>query len=112
MLEPETTPGATSVNMEERVRQLEARLRDLQERYERRPQAMLGRIERRPQAMLGRIERRPRALLERMVPSEVRAHLRASQREQLLALRAWLDVAIKRTEPSERPRRPESVRIE
>jgi hypothetical protein len=47
-----------------------------------------------------------------MVPSEVRAHLRASQREQLLALRAWLDLAIQRTEPSERPRRPESVRIE
>ena len=97
MLEPETTPGATSANMEERVRQLEERLRDLQERYERQPQAMRD---------------RPRDLLERMVPSEVRAHLRASQREQLLALRAWLDVAIKRTEPSERPRRPESVRIE
>jgi hypothetical protein len=47
-----------------------------------------------------------------MVPSEVRAHLRASQREQLLALRAWLDVAIERTEQAERPRRPESVRIE
>jgi hypothetical protein len=97
MLEPETTPGATSANMEDRVRQLEARLRELQERYERRPQAMRD---------------RPRALLERMVPSEVRAHLRASQREQLLALRAWLDAAIQRTEPSERPRRPESVRIE
>jgi hypothetical protein len=101
MLGPETTPGATPANMEERMRQLEARLRDLQERYERRPQAMFERI-----------ESRPRALLERMVPSDVRAHLRASQREQLLALRAWLDVAIKRTEPSERPRRPESVRIE
>ena len=97
MLEPETTPGATSANMEDRVRQLEARLRELQERYERRPQAMRD---------------RPRALLERMVPSEVRAHLRASQREQLLALRAWLDAAIQRTEPPERPRRPESVRIE
>jgi hypothetical protein len=97
MLEPDTTPGATSANMEDRVRQLEARLRELQERYERRPQAMRD---------------RPRALLERMVPSEVRAHLRASQREQLLALRAWLDAAIQRTEPSERPRRPESVRIE
>jgi hypothetical protein len=48
----------------------------------------------------------------RMVPPEVRAHLRASQRERLLALRAWLDVAIKRTEQAERPRRPESVRIE
>jgi hypothetical protein len=31
----------------------------------------------------------------------VRAHLRASQREQLLALRAWLDVAIQRIEQSE-----------
>jgi hypothetical protein len=90
--------------MEERVRQLEERLRDLQERYERRPQAMRERIE--------RIESRPRAFLERVVPSEVRAHLRASQREQLLALRAWLDAAIQHTEPSERPRRPESVRIE
>jgi hypothetical protein len=95
MLEPETTPAATPANVEERVRRLEERLRDLQDRYERQPHAI-----------------RPQALLERMVPSEVRAHLRASQREQLLALRAWLDVAIKRTEPSERPHRPESVRIE
>ena len=90
MLEPETTPGATPANVEERVRWLEERLRDLQERYERRPQALRERI-----------ESRPRGLLERMVPQEVRAHLRASQREQLLALRAWLDVAIQRIEPSE-----------
>jgi hypothetical protein len=101
MLEPETTPGATPANIEERVRRLEERLRDLQDLYEGRPRAVLGRI-----------QRRPRALLERMVPSEVRAHLRASQREQLLALRAWLDAAIQRTEQAERPRRPESVRIE
>jgi hypothetical protein len=101
MLEPETTLGATSANMEKRMRRLEERLRDLQDRYERRPQAMLGRI-----------ESRPWALPERMVPSEVRAHLRASQREQLLVLRVWLDIAIKRTEPSEHPRRPQSVRIE
>ena len=98
---PETDPRTNPANVEERLRLLEERLRDLQDRYERRPQAMLERI-----------ERRPRALLARMVPSEVRAHLRASQREQLLALRAWLDAAIQRTEPSERPRRPESVRIE
>ena len=101
MLEPETTLGATPANMEERVRRLEERLRDLHERYERRPQAMLERI-----------ESRPRALLERMPPPEVRAHLRPSQREQLLALCAWLDVAIKRIEPSECPRRPESDRSE
>jgi hypothetical protein len=102
MLGPESTPDTTDTtpaDVEERVRRLEERVRDLQDRYERRPRAVLGRS-------------RPRALLERMVPSEVRAHLRASQREQLLALRAWLDVAIQRTEQAERPRRPESVRIE
>lgn len=87
----ETDPGATPANLDERLSLLEERLQDLQARY----------------------ERRPRAVLERMVPPEVRVHLRASQRERLLALRAWLDVAIKRTEEaSERPRRPESVRIE
>ena len=87
---PETDPRTNPANVEERLRLLEERLRDLQDRHESRPRAMLG----------------------RMVPPEVRAHLRAAQRERLLALRAWLDVAIKRTEQSERPRRPESVRIE
>jgi len=87
---PETDPRTNPANVEERLRLLEERLRDLQDKS----------------------ERRPRAILERMVPPEVREHLRASQRERLLALRAWLDVAIKRTEQAERPRRPESVRIE
>jgi hypothetical protein len=87
---PETDPRTNPANVEERLRLLEERLRDLQDRYESRPQAML----------------------RRMVPPEVRTHLRAAQRERLLALRAWLDVAITRTEQSERPRRPESVRIE
>jgi len=87
---PETDPRTNPANVEERLRLLEERLRELQDRYESRPQAML----------------------RRMVPPEVRAHLRAAQRERLLALRAWLDVAIQRTEQSERPRRPESVRIE
>ena len=54
MLEPEITPGATPANVEERVRRLEERLRDLQDRYEHRPQAMLERIERRPRALLQR----------------------------------------------------------
>jgi hypothetical protein len=58
------------------------------------------------------VEQQAEQWLERVVPSEVRAHLRASQREQLLALRAWVDAAIERIEQSERPRRPESVRIE
>jgi hypothetical protein len=49
----------------------------------------------------GLAEQQAEQWLERLVPSEVRAHLRASQREQLLALRAWLDVAIQRIEQSE-----------
>lgn len=58
--------------------------------------------------------RRPRAMLERMLPPEARQHLRAAQRERLLAVRALIDAAIKRAEeaPDERPRRPESVRID
>jgi hypothetical protein len=46
----------------------------------------------------GLVEEQAEQWLERLVPSEVRAHLRASQREQLLALRAWLDMAIQRIE--------------
>ena len=60
----------------------------------------------------GLVEQQAEQWLERLVPSEVRTHLRASQREQLLALRAWLDIAIQRIEQSECPRRPESIRIE
>jgi hypothetical protein len=53
------------------------------------------------------------ALYQRLVPPEVRTHLRAARKERLLALRAWVDVAIARAdEPPERPRRAESVRIE
>lgn len=83
--------GASGETLEERLRQLEERLSELQERE----------------------ARRPRARLERMVPPEVRTHLRAAQRERLLAVRAWVDAAIKRTEEApERPRRPESVTID
>lgn len=82
---------AAQGELEERLREVESRLRELQERE----------------------ARRPRAMLERMVPPEVRAHLRAAQRERLLAARAWIDVAIKRTEEApDRPRRAESVRID
>ena len=49
----------------------------------------------------GLVDQQAEQWLERLVPSEVRAHLRASQREQLLALRAWLDVAIQRIEQPE-----------
>ena len=87
-----TTPVETGATMEDRLRLLEERLREMEDRQ----------------------GRRPRALLERMVPPEVRTHLRAAQREQLLAVRALVDNAIKRMDegPAARPRRPESVHIE
>ena len=87
----QANPGSQGENLEERLRRLEEQLRELQERE----------------------AQRPRALLESMVPPEVRRHLRAAQRERLLAVRAWIDAAIKRTEERpERPRRAESVRID
>jgi hypothetical protein len=55
----------------------------------------------------------PNALYERLVPPEVRVHLRAARKERLLALRAWIDAAIAHTDAQpERPRRAESVRID
>lgn len=56
---------------------------------------------------LERIEReeRPRSLREvigRLVPREVRQHLRAARREQLLAVDAWLHHLIQRLEEEER----------
>jgi hypothetical protein len=79
----------------EREKDLEARLRKMEEQL-RELQAQ-----------------QPGALYRRLVPPEVRRHLQAARKERLLALRAWIDAAIARTEePPERPRRAESVRIE
>ena len=83
MVEPEGEK-----DLEARVRKMEEQLRELQ-------------------------AQQPGALSRRLVPPDVRMHLRAARKERLLALRAWIDAAIARTEePPERPRRAESVRIE
>ena len=91
---PQSQPDFASSpdSVEERLRQMEERLSEL----------------------LARQDRRPAAMVERVVPAEVRTHLRAAQRERLLALRAWVDVAIARVDksPAERPRRRESVQID
>lgn len=91
-------PGTGTGMLEERIRVLEERLRALQG---------------------GRAPgeaRRIEPLFDCLVPSETRRHLRAAQREHLLALRSLVDAAIKRTEDrpasEARPRRPESVRID
>ncbi len=54
-------------------------------------------------------------IIERLVPTEVRQHLRASQREQLLAMRAYVDRVISRIEEEDEARerrRPRKVTVE
>jgi hypothetical protein len=54
------------------------------------------------------------SLMKKLFPADVRSHLRAAQKEQLLAMRSMLDHWIERTEPGtgDRPKRRESIRVE
>jgi BMFP domain-containing protein YqiC len=54
------------------------------------------------------------ALIARLVPAEVRGHLRAARKEQLLAARAMLDHWIDRLDrvPTEGVRRRETINVE
>ena len=90
-VDPRATGGGPA-GLEERLRTLEERLRELQERQNGGPQK----------------------IVERLIPPEARAHLRAAQRERLLAMRAVVDAAIKRFDErsADRPRRAESVKID
>src|SRR3954454_18177673 len=47
------------------------------------------------------------ALLDALLPVEVRTHMRAARKEQLLAIRSMVDIWIERVDrkPEERPRR-------
>ena len=59
------------------------------------------------EARLDRLEREQppqhlRDWLDRLVPREVRQHLRAARREQLLAARAYLDHVIQRMDEPEK----------
>ncbi len=93
---PSESLSGSGAALEARVRELEEQLRQVREQQGRRPDALLHSI----------------------LPAETRRHLRAAQRERLLAVRSLVDAAIKRTEQepkaesAERARRPESVRIE
>ncbi len=53
-------------------------------------------------------------VLARLFPTEVRGHLRAARKEQLLAVRSLIDHWIDRLEraPAERVRRRESIKLE
>ena len=72
--------GAT--DMKARIAELEERLADLERRE--------------------RVEKRMRGLLKELVPPEVRTHLKAARREQLMAARSMLDHWIDRLDTKER----------
>jgi hypothetical protein len=88
MTQPDTPMVGESI--EEHVRRLEDQVRELRKRE----------------------SLWPASLVRRLLPPEARKHLRAAQRERLLAVRAVIDAAIQRTEESPRPQRPESLHIE
>ncbi|TMD61732.1 MAG: hypothetical protein E6I87_01880 [Chloroflexi bacterium] len=78
--------------LQERVVELEERIRDMERREEQSVDRMI----------------------RRLVPDDVREHLRHAQKEQLLAVRSMLDHWIERTERNAgaTPRRRESITVE
>ncbi|MBU6422691.1 MAG: hypothetical protein KGJ98_01955 [Chloroflexota bacterium] len=53
-----------------------------------------------------------RSLLNEVFPPEVREHMRAARKEQLLAVRAMLDRMIEKTEEREAPRERERISVD
>ena len=90
--------------LEQRLRDLEERLRVVQEQRDR------EREERAVDSLLAGLQK-----LQHLVTPEVRMHLKAGWREQLLALQAFLEAAVTLTEENAAPKKPpraESVRID
>ena len=87
----------------EREAELSARLAALE--------ARLADMEGRGANTEGRADLRPMdaidALMDALLPAEVRGHMRAARKEQLLAMRSMVDIWIARVDrkPDERPRR-------
>jgi hypothetical protein len=83
--------GATS-DLHARVEELEARLRQL-EKGERKTAPL-------------------RSLVRELFPPEVRAHLRSARREQLLAVRSFVDHWIERAEKEDTTETRERITLE
>lgn len=77
MSEINVDDGEANVAQDERIQQLEERLARMERERAQRPMNL-------------------REAVDRLVPAEVRQHLRAARREQLLAVRSWIDVLIER----------------
>jgi hypothetical protein len=83
---------ATVAELEAKIAILEARVRELE--TEQRDEFGIG------------------PLLRRLFPADTRQHMRAAQREQLLAIRSLLDRWIESTSQEPAMRRRETIRIE
>jgi hypothetical protein len=53
----------------------------------------------------------PRRMMRRIVPAEVSGHMRAANREMLLAVRSLIDKMIEKTEETPAPESPKVTRI-
>ncbi len=84
----------TTGDLQARVEQLEARLRQLEKREAEEGMGPL------------------RTLLRELMPPEARAHLRSARREQLLAVRSVLDRMIAKTERQETTERRERIAVD
>ena len=83
--------------LEERFAEMEARAVDAEARADASPMAAFD------------------AVLDALLPGEVRAHMRAARKEQLLAIRSMVDIWIERVDrkPAERRRtRHESIKLD
>ena len=83
---------ADTVDMTVRIAELERRLADVERRE--------------------RDERKVGNILRDLMPPDVRTHLRAAQKEQLLAARSFLDHWIGKIEKDDTPRGRESITVD
>jgi hypothetical protein len=88
-LDRETELAARLAAMEARLAEMEARAADAEGRADARPMDAID------------------ALLDALLPAEVRGHMRAARKEQLLAVRSMVDIWIERVDrkPEDRRRR-------
>src|SRR3954449_1225766 len=94
--DPETELTARLAALEERLAEMEARAADAEPRGDARPLEALD------------------AVLDMLLPAEVRGHMRAARKEQLLAVRSMVDMWIERVDrkPEERRRRHEKIELD
>src|SRR3954467_13358321 len=87
--DPETELTARLAALEERLAEMEARAGGAEFRADPRPLEALD------------------AVLDMLLPAEVRGHMRAARKEQLLAVRSMVDIWIERVDRNaeDRPRR-------